>query len=194
MLGVVGEAEVPGDELGDAGGSPEFVGPAVGLGLLEEESFELDDLVVGECRSGRRRRDGVESAGRHGGGDPPGDGVGVDAVRGGDGLAGVPRGNRGHRVLAAAFEVEWCSVGSAHGELEGRELKTDSLRMMEAVGPSGMVFPVSLRGVPPDWINPSERTTPIQAPLELFSPLTGKGGNLRVFCFTSSSLLLEHRP
>jgi hypothetical protein len=65
----------------------------------------------------------------------------VDAVRGGDGCAGVPRGDRGHRVLAAAFEVDGRSERSAHGTLEGRELGKDSLRMMEAV-----VFPVTSRG------------------------------------------------
>jgi hypothetical protein len=51
--------------------------------------------------------------------------------------SGSAPGNGGHCVLAAAFEVEGRSVGSAHGTLEGRELGMDSLPMIEAVNSRG---------------------------------------------------------
>lgn len=46
MLGVVLDAELAADHLGDSPGTPEGVGPAVDLGFLEQEGCELLELLI----------------------------------------------------------------------------------------------------------------------------------------------------
>ena len=48
VLGVVVDAEVAADHLGDPVGAPQVVVPAVGLGPLQEQPLQLLDLLVGE--------------------------------------------------------------------------------------------------------------------------------------------------
>lgn len=48
MLGVVGDAEMAFDDLGDAGGGPQVVVPPVGSGPLEEELLRGRELGVGQ--------------------------------------------------------------------------------------------------------------------------------------------------
>src|ERR1700722_14688865 len=50
MIGMVGDAKVAVDQRGDAPAGPQFVGPAVGLGALDQELFELGQLRVREPR------------------------------------------------------------------------------------------------------------------------------------------------
>ncbi len=47
VIGMIGDAEAPADQFGDAAAGPEVIGPAVGLGALKQELFELLQVGVG---------------------------------------------------------------------------------------------------------------------------------------------------
>ena len=56
VIGMVGDAEAATDQFGDAAAGPQFIGPAVGLGPLEQELLQLEQLRVGQawCLAGPR--------------------------------------------------------------------------------------------------------------------------------------------
>lgn len=111
VLGVISDIELPLDSAGDAGGGPEGVRPAVGLGPLEEELFEAGEVGGREAGGGSGLGLGREPVSRLVGLDPAGDGIRADAGRGGDGFAGVPVRDGLAGPLAAALEFGGGSVG-----------------------------------------------------------------------------------
>src|SRR5262245_26131515 len=88
MLGVVGDAEVPADDDGDAGRGPQVGGPSVAGGALQEQAFQLGQLGVGQAVRAVQG-DGVEAAGGACEADPAVDGGALDAEDAGDGGGGL---------------------------------------------------------------------------------------------------------
>ena len=50
VVGMIGDTKPALDQGGNAAAGPQFVGPAVGLGPLEQESFQDTQLGVGQAR------------------------------------------------------------------------------------------------------------------------------------------------
>ena len=63
VFGVVRYAEALSDQAGDAIGGPQFVGPAVGLGALEQQLLELAELFLGQPRRGAGSGLGLQAVG-----------------------------------------------------------------------------------------------------------------------------------
>ncbi len=105
MLGVIVDAEVIRDQARHAGGGPEFVVPAVDLGTLEQQAFQLLEVVVGQAG----RRAGlwacVQSAWDAGVANPTRDALVMDAENTGDIGPAFAVLNECDGPLAAAFQL-----------------------------------------------------------------------------------------
>ena len=119
VLGVVGEAEVAADDRGDALGRPQLGGPAVGAGAVQQQVFEVLQLVVAQARGRARVGLGGQAVGMRAGGLAPAvEGGAGDAQDAGDGGRGLAAVHEFDRMAATAFQFGGSSNRSAHTELE----------------------------------------------------------------------------
>ena len=115
VLGVEGQVKVSVDDLGDAVGSPQFVGPAVGGSAVEEQVFQVLELVV--AQAGRRPRMGLggQAVGARAGRLAPAvEGGAGDAQDAGDVAGGFALVHEFDGVATPAFEFCGGSKRSAH--------------------------------------------------------------------------------
>src|SRR6516165_11411001 len=119
MFGVVVHAEAAADEAGHAAGGPEWVGPAVLVGPLEQEALELAEVVLREPWGGAGLGLGVQPRWGSGHASPAVDGGLVDAQDAGDGGGRLPLVDQVHRTTPPAFQFSCCSDGSCHTLLYG---------------------------------------------------------------------------
>src|SRR5215469_14837621 len=61
VLGVEGDAEALADQPCDPAGRPQLVGPAMLLSSLQQQAFELTQVVVGQAGCGAGGRFGIEA-------------------------------------------------------------------------------------------------------------------------------------
>src|SRR5829696_12881 len=114
VLGVVAHPEVPLDQHGDAGGSPQLVWPAVALGPLRQQRFQRPQLVVAEPGRGAGLLDGGQPAGGAGHAPPAVDGGDVDAQHVRDHGRRLAARQRLHGPRAASLQLSSGSDWSCH--------------------------------------------------------------------------------
>src|SRR5262249_37289973 len=119
VIGIVGDAEMPADQLSDAGGGPEVVRPAVGLGPLFQQAFHRSELAVGEAwrRAGvrpGRQATGTMFVGRQ----PAVERRAVDAENARNVRGSLALAVQLHGTAATAFEFSSGSKRSTHITLD----------------------------------------------------------------------------
>ena len=139
MLGVVLQPEVPVNDGGDAVGSPELVGPAVMLGPLEQELFEVVQLLRAEARRRPRMRLGVQAGLAVREAPPAMDRGFMHAEDSGNDGGGFATLHEFDRATAAAFEFSCGSNWSCHALLYARSHPRQALAIRDSVIPDRAV-------------------------------------------------------
>ena len=111
VFGVIGDTEVPLDQDGDAGGGPQFGGPAVVAGALPKQLFQAGQQGVGQPRRSADG-DGVQATGLAGHADPAMNRGPINAENLGDGGRGLAFAVGGDGALSAMGQLFWGSVRS----------------------------------------------------------------------------------
>jgi hypothetical protein len=114
MLGVEGLPEMPLNEAGNASGGPQFVGPAMSLGSLQEQGFELRQMVVSESRPWAQLPFGVDAMGLLGFVKPTSKCFVGNAKDASDGRAVFTLSDKVNGPSSSAFEFSRGSNWSTH--------------------------------------------------------------------------------
>ena len=109
---VVGDSEAIAEEACDPVGRPQRMVPAVGLGPLQEQGFQVVEVVVGQAWGGSRRRPGRQSVLSLRPSPPAVDGGGAYAEDTGDDGRGFPRCDEFDGTATATLAVSSSSCGS----------------------------------------------------------------------------------
>src|SRR5262245_1738971 len=137
MLGVEADAEVAVNDLRDARGRPQFVGPTVSRGALEQQALQFRQLRVGEAGGGARVRLGRQAVGARAVGLAPAVQRGaMDAQDTGDDRGRLALVHQLDGAAPAAFEFGGGSNRSAHTSLDAPRTAKDSLIRLRSVGTS----------------------------------------------------------
>jgi hypothetical protein len=127
VFGVVVDVEMPLDEHGNASGGPQFVGPAVVFGYLQQERFELLQVRVVQARRRPGLLDGSQPAGRARHSPPAMDGSHVDPQHACDGGRRFAPLNGFNGPCATTFEFLRGYVWSWHTSLYAAAILTGSV-------------------------------------------------------------------
>ena len=114
------DAELALNEVGNALGSPQLVGPTVGLGAFTEHLLQLLLLREGQARCGARVGLGSEAIRLLGQLEPAIDGTWVDADNASDILYFVALCDGLHSLASPLFQSAGRSIRSAHTPLYAR--------------------------------------------------------------------------
>jgi hypothetical protein len=113
-------AEVSANQFGNTSARPQVVAPAVGLGPLAKEFFQLVMLVGRQARRRAKMRLGSQTVKLAGRSQPTINGNPCDAQDARHRFGAFPAVNSSHRLRASTFEFRGSSEGSTHATLDAQ--------------------------------------------------------------------------
>src|SRR5271170_1647970 len=118
---------MPANKVGDTLGSPQLVGPTVGMGAFTEQLLQLLLLREGQARCGAQVGFGSEAVRLFGQLEPAIDGTRVDADDAGNILYLVALFDSLHSLASPLFQSAGRSIRSAHTPLYARFVRKGAI-------------------------------------------------------------------